>query len=394
MQKNWQVALDKGAALSKIKDYKGAETEFQKALLLARNLPSISKSQTLTKLSLLCKKQEDFARALQYAEEALKILQDDKSSETWALAEANLNVAERLNDRGEFEKALEKANTGQELLAAALSENNPNIAEAWILQESILKKLHRDSEAAALAKKTSELQNGYMSRVQKKIKANWTPPVRPTSVIEARFHILGDGSVQDLKIYKPIGDKVSEEAALAAIKAAAPFETFRGGGKYNDLGISFEFNYNNWVTNKEDAAKQLAQTRAEIAKLTAAGAPASAIRSQRLGLAVLLKNSNDPKGAIEILTNLLGEDLSDKDSSFRLDALITRGLALYSINDLNGATADLGEAQKSPGFSNLDSRKRLAALEPYAKALYRQGKEAEAKPIYDQILTLKTRPQR
>jgi len=65
----------------------------------------------------------------------------------------------------------------------------------------------------------------YLQGVQSRLKASWRPPVTDQDVdITVSFQVHADGKVSDIKLVKASPSAEANEQALAAIKAAAPFD--------------------------------------------------------------------------------------------------------------------------------------------------------------------------
>lgn len=61
---------------------------------------------------------------------------------------------------------------------------------------------------------------------------------------------------------------------------------------------------------------------------------------------------------------------------------------MYLSGRLKESAIILEQVIADRGFGESSKDLQKAALETYAKALYKQGKEAEAKPIYDKLKQL------
>lgn len=68
-------------------------------------------------------------------------------------------------------------------------------------------------------------QEQYMKSLQKKIKAEWKPPARKQKKnVVVLFSISKDGQLLSPKIKTSSGDDEMDDAALLALKRAAPFD--------------------------------------------------------------------------------------------------------------------------------------------------------------------------
>ncbi len=84
------------------------------------------------------------------------------------------------------------------------------------------------SNHSALAAEKVNLDS-YMKKVSDKIGPLWNPPKTEAKKLTVKFTINANGSVADLAVAEPTGDKALEEQALALIKKAAPFAALPPG---------------------------------------------------------------------------------------------------------------------------------------------------------------------
>lgn len=84
----------------------------------------------------------------------------------------------------------------------------------------------------------------YMSKIQEKIKQRWRPPKDSESKrIVVFFSINRDGSLANLKISQTNANSLANDAALNAIRDAAPFPALPAGSPQS-IDIEFTFDYN------------------------------------------------------------------------------------------------------------------------------------------------------
>jgi len=84
----------------------------------------------------------------------------------------------------------------------------------------------------------------YMARIQEMIKQRWRPPRGSESKrIVVHFAINRDGSLSNLKLVQTNGDTLANEAALDAVRNAAPFPQLPVGSS-SSIDIEFTFDYN------------------------------------------------------------------------------------------------------------------------------------------------------
>lgn len=81
----------------------------------------------------------------------------------------------------------------------------------------------------------------YMPRVARRIKAHYSPPeILTPGLTSVRFQLSRDGKVSALQIKISSGDKTMDEAALEAVRKAAPFPPFPNGAP-PEITIDYTF---------------------------------------------------------------------------------------------------------------------------------------------------------
>jgi len=84
----------------------------------------------------------------------------------------------------------------------------------------------------------------FMEDLQKQIKSRWSPPKREEdSHIIASFKVWHDGHVTNLRLQQASGSRTTDEAALMAVRHAAPFKELPDGAPEN-IDVEFKFDYN------------------------------------------------------------------------------------------------------------------------------------------------------
>ncbi|MEE3349466.1 MAG: TonB family protein [Candidatus Gastranaerophilaceae bacterium] len=85
----------------------------------------------------------------------------------------------------------------------------------------------------------------YMRDLQRRIKMNWNPPKGNESKrVVLLFKIAKDGRLLSCSVYKSSGLPSADQAALAAVKATAPFKPLPVEYKNSSIDIQFTFDYN------------------------------------------------------------------------------------------------------------------------------------------------------
>lgn len=85
----------------------------------------------------------------------------------------------------------------------------------------------------------------YMRELQRKIKMNWDPPKGNESKrVVLLFKIAKDGRLLSCSVYKSSGLQNADNAAINAVKLAAPFRPLPPEYKGANIDIQFTFDYN------------------------------------------------------------------------------------------------------------------------------------------------------
>lgn len=84
----------------------------------------------------------------------------------------------------------------------------------------------------------------YVAELQRRIRRNWSPPVEDRSKrVVVLFHISRDGRLLGLQIMQSSGSPPADQAAIAAVRASAPFRALPPGFRGNDIAVQFIFDY-------------------------------------------------------------------------------------------------------------------------------------------------------
>ena len=87
----------------------------------------------------------------------------------------------------------------------------------------------------------------YMSEIQRKIRANWIPPIynsNSSKKIVVIFKISKDGSLLSYKVTNSSGIQDLDNSAINAIKKSAPFNPLPKEYEEDYVDINFSFDYN------------------------------------------------------------------------------------------------------------------------------------------------------
>ncbi len=80
----------------------------------------------------------------------------------------------------------------------------------------------------------------YKKTAETKIRRNWFPP-RDANACSVSFDLKSNGSIERLKISRSSGQLASDQAALAAVDHAKPFNPLPRG--LNSAAVEFDFDY-------------------------------------------------------------------------------------------------------------------------------------------------------
>lgn len=261
-----------GVRLLKVNNFTGATDKFMEALKidpsykLARdNLAIAYNNQGIHS--------KDQHEALRYFHMAMLIGQDEETTRT---TEQNLRTlrATLYKDTKTFDGLVKVARDcfkhddqagayWEYKEALALKKDEAVSAELSKVQlPSVLEKILKAQTESAdfspkkvTAKETADVDFGpYMSALQRRIKRHWFPPKRQkTKHVVAVFKVHRDGQLSDVKITTSAG-KESDDAALEALKKAAPFDKLPANSPEN-VDIQFSFDYNVFKDGQKIATK-------------------------------------------------------------------------------------------------------------------------------------------
>jgi TonB family protein len=84
----------------------------------------------------------------------------------------------------------------------------------------------------------------YVAELQRRIRRNWAPPVEDRSKrVVVLFRIARDGRLLNPQIQQSSGSPPADQAALAAVRASAPFKALPPNFHGNDIAVQFVFDY-------------------------------------------------------------------------------------------------------------------------------------------------------
>jgi TonB family protein len=83
----------------------------------------------------------------------------------------------------------------------------------------------------------------YLKQLHKRIKRAWTPPDGDPRVAQILFRVTKDGRLKQIRLLRSSGNPDSDEAAMNAISACAPFRSLPADFPSDSLDIKYTFNY-------------------------------------------------------------------------------------------------------------------------------------------------------
>lgn len=84
----------------------------------------------------------------------------------------------------------------------------------------------------------------YIAELQRRIRRNWAPPVEDRSKrVVALFKVSRDGRLLSLRLQQSSGSPAADQAALAAVRASAPFKQLPPNYRGSDIDVQFIFDY-------------------------------------------------------------------------------------------------------------------------------------------------------
>lgn len=85
----------------------------------------------------------------------------------------------------------------------------------------------------------------YLMQLQQRVRQQWIPGLNQTSRRTVVYFVVGrSGQISRLRVVRPSGSSISDQAALGAVSRAAPFAPLPPGYSENYINIRFTFNIN------------------------------------------------------------------------------------------------------------------------------------------------------
>jgi TonB family protein len=92
-----------------------------------------------------------------------------------------------------------------------------------------------------------DLWGGYLAALNRAVEQNWQRvAVAATRRTKIRFQVDRQGRLTDLKLVEPSGDDTADQAAIQAVRTAAPFAPLPQNASEDVLIVNFTFTQ--WLT--------------------------------------------------------------------------------------------------------------------------------------------------
>lgn len=93
----------------------------------------------------------------------------------------------------------------------------------------------------------------FLKKMQKRVRQHWHPPQDTVDkTIVLFFTIRQDGRLGDISVKESSGFENADNAAIQAVKDAAPFPHLPVGYKDSSINVEFTFDYNVYIGKKPD----------------------------------------------------------------------------------------------------------------------------------------------
>jgi TonB family protein len=366
--------LEQSTALYGIADCytdEGKFKEAEEALTRAADLPVGPAKRTWTQSLALARyylKRGKYADADKYIEEmqssAKAFDSDSKETTTTQLLTGILQ-----GSKGKYDDALATLDTAIKNAKQDDSLKHPALLnKAYCLVQ--LGKTKEAKETVAdlppeSAKNASEPEKNidfgpYMAKLQRDIKSKWKPPKgNETKRVVIVFKVARDGTMTGERIDVSSKVATADEAAMTAVKSAAPFSPLPEGSPAS-VDIQFTFDYNVFIKKqKEESA-----SASIVASANAQFLPPRPITPPKAGLGL-------PEHEIESY-------LFDTYGTKATKSLIDDGRKLFKSGDLLGAYNKLKKVTKNSFATPSD---HAAALYALADCYAAQGSVKEAEEL-------------
>ncbi len=302
-------------------------------------------------------------------------------------------------NKGEAQLQLGKFAEGLEDLNKAISLDEES-AEAYYFRGMAQEKLghldaalkdYQQARDFGFAPKGVEVDFAeFMYNLQRSIKKEWYPPKGEESrKTVVTFKVYRNGLLDALKLTTPSGLELANEAALNAVRSAAPFQPLpKGAPRVVDIQFSFDYNVIRKADNSEQKIVQLSSAEKDAQEKVDA-AEKSGDDSALVNALLVLGDVYRQKGNFHFAENNYNraKELSEKREigDFTAGKAIAK-LAMVEVDrgkkreaeELFNKSLDLalkaGKAQTDPDTG--------LVLREYAKLLYKENRFEDVKKMY------------
>lgn len=266
----WRIELEYGAFEARRQKFTDAENHLQSALRTCLKNKSMSNQGALCQFELgeLFEVQGEHEKAIKYYQDAMLQSAPDSGAmyyKAWAnAAHCYVQMGDKAQAETAYEKLLEKLensrnnNARYAVLGTALNNRIALLKEHNESSELIakLEKQRVDAENAARAfvftdeepvegsNKQGNVDFGpYMNNLSRLIKKHWKlTKFDQDRLVVVTFRVTKEGDMSDLKLATTSGTEKADEAALEAVRIAAPFPALPAGAP-SFVDIQFTFDY-------------------------------------------------------------------------------------------------------------------------------------------------------
>lgn len=403
---SWQNLLQSAKGDRDKQAYKSAEEKLLRAMALVKGNDLNRYIETLNALGDVAYVADWDTKCLTYRKQVFDLCPSNKEQiEELPFYQYKLGLAYYYTKKYSQSVALLKPSVLQ--MANYFGQDNPYLGDVYDDLARALQKNGDSQLAITYQKKTENINNAYMQKLQRSIKRAWYPPKRPKSIRAVVLFVTElDGRLGEARLKVSSGDKEFDQVCLTAIaNTSVPLETWRKFVPNRKINTEFSFDYNNHsnqsTESKSGFSNSEALLRTSLAKKSAEAEKQkqefAALKSKTeplsdndmisiLGLTGLLRDSNNAKENELIIDSLRQTPgYSEKDSKVRLFVDALPGLDYARMSKLTEAETTLKPIVENPHLENLPPEIKAKILKCYGDVLYKQNKIEKANLVYARI---------
>lgn len=402
----WQNLLQSAKGDRDKQAYKSAEEKLLRAIALVKGNDLNRYIETLIALGDLAYVADWDTKCLNYRKQVFDLCSNKKEQvEEFPLYQYKLGIAYYYTKNYNQAVALLKPSVLQ--MANYFGQDNPYLAELYDDLARAFKKAGDSQLATTYFKKTENINNAYMEKLQRNIKRAWYPPKRPKSIRAVVMFVTElDGRLAEAELKVSSGDKEFDQVCLRAIaNTSVPLETWHKFVPNRKINTEFSFNYNNHsnqsiesksgFSNSEallrsSLAKKSAETEKQKQEFAALKSKTEPLNDNDMisiwGMTESLRDSNNAKENEPIIDSLRHTPgYSETDSKVRLFVDALPGLDYARMSKLTEAETTLKPIVENPHFEKLPAEIKAKMLKCYGDVLYKQNKIDQANLVYARI---------